>query len=123
MTVEYHQVFFTEWHQSFKINDIATISSGKFRVMYSFFFILDTGEVNVYDVTEQKTSCCTSVLSYTPFFILPRMVMYLRALGCKVQTRKIQGGPGLEKCEVKTAALTVPLTFPEVTVKTKKEKR
>ncbi len=49
--------------------------------------------------------------------------MYLRALGCKVQSRKIAGGPGQDKTEVKTATLTVPLTFPDVTAKTKKEKR
>ena len=47
---------------------------------------------------------------------------HVRALGCKVKVRKQTTDDG-EKLEIKTATLEVPLTFPEVSVKRKKDRR
>ena len=51
------------------------------------------------------------------------MEIFLKSLGCKIQTQKIPTGSGSEKIETKFATLSVPLTFPEATVKQKKERR
>ena len=51
------------------------------------------------------------------------MEIFLKSLGCKIHTQKVPTGVDKKTIETKFAALSVPLTFPEATVKQKKERR